>query len=58
MRALAWFDRVESKSNPVDGLSRGVMKGPWADVVEAKIPSGLMQKIKDELERRGINLSS
>jgi hypothetical protein len=58
LRALAWFDRVESKSNPVDGLSRGVMKGPWSSVIEAKIPAGMMQKIKEELERRGIALSS
>ena len=24
-----WFDRVPSADNPVDQLSRGVMKGPW-----------------------------
>ena len=24
-----WFDRVESASNPVDGLSRGALQGPW-----------------------------
>ena len=26
---LPWFDRVDSKSNPVDGLSRGTVEGPW-----------------------------
>ena len=26
---IGWFDRVDTKSNPVDQLSRGVMKGPW-----------------------------
>ena len=25
----AWFDRVDSKSNPVDGLSRGDLTGDW-----------------------------
>ena len=24
-----WFDRVESAANPTDGLSRGVLQGPW-----------------------------
>ena len=24
-----WFDRVESSSNPTDGLSRGKLVGPW-----------------------------
>ena len=24
-----WFDRVESSANPVDGLSRGRLVGPW-----------------------------
>ena len=24
-----WFDRVESASNPTDGLSRGMLQGPW-----------------------------
>ena len=28
-RPWPYFDRVESKANPVDGLSRGVSKGPW-----------------------------
>ena len=28
LRALAWFDRVDSLSNPVDGLSRGRLDGP------------------------------
>ncbi len=28
-RCLPWFDRVDSKANPVDGLSRGVWDGGW-----------------------------
>ena len=26
---IAWFDRVDTHSNPVDKLSRGKMDGPW-----------------------------
>ena len=28
-RVLAWFDRVDSKSNPVDGISRKDFSGIW-----------------------------
>jgi len=35
---LPWFDRVDTKSNPVDGLSRGKMNGPWR-LVEIQTPS-------------------
>ena len=29
LRANPWFDRVDSKSNPVDGLSRKDFSGKW-----------------------------
>ena len=29
LRCLPWFDRVDTHSNPVDGLSRGKLKGTW-----------------------------
>ena len=29
-RLWRYFDSVEGKANPVDGLSRGVSKGPWS----------------------------
>ena len=32
---IPWFDRVESSSNPVDGLSRGADEGPWVGVLFA-----------------------
>ena len=32
-----WFDRVDTKSNPVDGLSRGNLEGEW-DIVPLKFP--------------------
>ena len=35
---LPYFDRVESKANPVDRLSRGVFKGPWDKVEIAYFP--------------------
>ena len=27
------LDRVDTKFNPVDGLSRGRLKGPWCEVI-------------------------
>ena len=41
--ALPWFDRVDSKSNPVDGLSRGRMEGPW-QLVKLKFPAKELQR--------------
>ena len=32
-----WFDRVDTKSNPVDGLSRGDLQGDW-DIVPLRFP--------------------
>ena len=29
LEVFPWFDRVDSSSNPVDGLSRGRLAGPW-----------------------------
>ena len=29
LNVLPWFDRVDTKSNPVDGLSRKDLRGPW-----------------------------
>ncbi len=29
LSTLPWFDRVDTKSNPVDGLSRKDLHGPW-----------------------------
>ena len=41
---LPWFDRVDSKSNPVDGLSRNRMEGDW-DLVEITFPSDLSAEL-------------
>ena len=42
---LPYFDRVESKANPVDGLSRQVFAGPWAEVKIACFPVGLLETL-------------
>ena len=34
----AYFDRVESKANPVDGLSRRKFMGPWERVQVREFP--------------------
>ena len=37
INASPWFDRVDTKSNPVDGLSRGDLRGNW-DLVPLVFP--------------------
>ena len=41
---IGWFDRVDTASNPVDKLSRGVMAGPWK-LVRIRFPSSLLTQI-------------
>ena len=38
---LPWFDRVDTKSNPVDGLSRKDVRGPWR-LVPLKLPTATL----------------
>lgn len=45
-----YFDRVESKANPVDGLSRGRSDGPWQRVVRGRLPDDLEEKLKEALK--------
>ena len=33
-----YYDRVHTKSNPIDGVSRGDFTGPWGRVYAAKLP--------------------
>ena len=47
--ALLRIHRVASKSNPVDGLSRGLVTGDWKFVEQATIPRELFRRIKYEL---------
>ena len=41
--ALPWFDRADSKSKSVDGLSRGVVEGPWK-LVKLVFPGASLSK--------------
>ena len=45
-----YFDRVESKANPVDGLSRGRAVGPWNHIDKAVIPADLERKLSEALK--------
>ena len=54
LRCLPWFDRVASASNPVDGLSRGEVAGPWSFVQRASAPKGLLMAITAELAARDV----
>ena len=44
----AYFDRVASKSNPVDGLSRKKREGPWQRVVQGRLPEELEHVIREQ----------
>ena len=46
---VPYFDRVASESNPVDGLSRGRMQGPWKQVLTAKLPCNLEKSLEKEI---------
>ena len=43
INACPWFDRVDTKSNPVDGLSRGVLDGDW-DIAPLVFPGAELSK--------------
>jgi hypothetical protein len=47
----SWFDRVDSKANPVDQLSRGVMTGDW-DLLDILFPPDLLSAIATFLDSR------
>lgn len=50
LKAWLWIDRVASKSNPVDGLSRGRKDGPWKCVENAWIDPALIRELQQEVE--------
>ena len=50
-RLWAYFDRVESKANPVDGLSRGVFSGPWQSVLVKPSPSAKLDAFAETCGR-------
>ena len=47
-RLWPFFDRVASKSNPVDGLSRGDSSGPWRGVTKVKFPIAELIELAEE----------
>ena len=47
--AHVYFDRVDSKANPVDGLSRGRSEGPWRQVDRARLPDDLEEKLRESV---------
>ena len=46
---IAWFDRVDTKSKPVDGLSRGDMSGPWR-LLDIEFPPVLIAGLRSFLQ--------
>ena len=46
LQANLWVERVHTKSNPVDGLSRRRFEGPWASVIEATFPEQLVRELR------------
>ena len=40
------FDRVHTKSTPIDGVSRGDFNGPWERVEDATVPLQLIKKME------------
>ena len=45
LEVFPWFDRVDSSSNPVDGLSRGRLAGPWT-VSRLTFPVSLLPALR------------
>ena len=41
-QVLPWYERVESESNPLDGLSRGRTEGPWQSIEQFTVPEALL----------------
>ena len=44
--AHVYFDPVDSKANPVGGLSRGRSEGPWRQVDRARLLEDLEEKLR------------
>ena len=51
LQVFPWFDRVDSKSKPVDGLSWGRLDGPWK-VESIVFPGSLLRALRLELGGR------
>ena len=51
LKVLSWFDRVDSDSNPVDGLSRKNFSGIW-QWREIYFPRSLSNALESVVSRR------
>ena len=51
LQVFPWFDPVDSKSTPVEGLSRGRLDGPW-NVESLALPDSLLRALRPELGLR------
>ena len=51
LQVFPWFDRVDTKSNPVDGLSRGRLDGPWK-LESLAFPESLLRALRQVLGGR------
>ena len=47
LRVLPWFDRVQSESNPIDGVSRGRNDGPWRAVEHLSFPPDFLSELAE-----------
>ena len=52
-RLWPFFDRVESKSNPADGLSRGIFQGPWNGVATVEFHMADLISLAEECGGHG-----
>ena len=50
LEVFPWFDQVDSSSNPVDGLSRGRLSGPWR-VSRLTFPVSLLPALRRAARR-------
>ena len=46
LHVWAYFDRVASSSNPVDGLSRRDHRGPWGEVHATSVPADMIRDLQ------------
>ena len=49
LNVLPWFDTVDSKSNPVDGLSRKDFSGEWR-WLPISFPEDILRQLSELLE--------
>jgi len=47
LSVLPWFDRVQSESNPIDGVSRGRKDGPWRAVEHLSFPPDFLSELAE-----------